>query len=419
MALLFPLAVFLSLGATASTLVASVMVSRLDFLVHNDLYQYGLFFSQEWATPYTEFIWSVQTSLTIAATLSGVSTILILISFVRHVSEKESPVVGMMKVITILFIAVANGLIVFSLFVLSRLDFLVHNDLYQYGLIFSQEWATPYWQNLFTIQSLLMTATGLGLGISVIIVRSKLPDEGIHISLERTWLFPMVLGLATLGFAFFIDSSILAIVGLGSTLCGLILRFLTEERYTRKLLLDAAVASQIVSLEKMVKDSRLQDRVAVYLPPKYLTNGRENKVHLTPQLDKLLLQTDSSTISPPGDAIVKILEDRLQKSFVEVDLPFLEKNLPSLLSEFEIAERVEMRVLGNNIIVEMQNCIYVDGSRDIMQSSTATRSLGSPVTSAIACALAKAIAKPIIVSNEVINMDVLKAEYTVVGENAQ
>jgi hypothetical protein len=440
MALLSAIALLLSSGIVASTFLSLGFFYRLDFLVSNDLYQYGLWFSQDWATTYADLLWSSKSIVLVAATLSGVVTLLLLLSVLRPASDTEDTRVGgVPKALTVLLLSLASGLVAASMIFVSRLDFLVHNDLYQYGLWFSLDWATPYWQNLAILQALLMTAVGLGVSILVIVlrsrvsvgtvggsvsplvtgVRSRLPDEGLHLSLEHTWLAPLSVGVAAIGVAAFLNLSVLAIVGVGSAFCGFILRFLTDEQYARKSLLDAAVAAQIASVEKLIEASRQQDRVAVYLPPKFLATWRENKVYLTSQPETLLMPDVSNTMSPPGDELVKVLEHRLQKTFVEVDLPFLEKRLPSLLSELEIAESVEMTVDGNHIVVEMRNCIYGDGLKGIPTSSKATQSLGSPVTSAIACALTKAVAQPVVINKETLDADILHAEYTFLGGNAQ
>ncbi len=61
--------------------------------------------------------------------------------------------------------------------------------------------------------------------------------------------------------------------------------------------------------------------------------------------------------------------------------------------------------------LELQNYLYADGASDILTASKALTSLGTPVTSAIACALAKVTATPVIVSDEDLYSDTLTVEY--------
>jgi hypothetical protein len=287
----------------------------------------------------------------------------------------------------------------------------VHHDLYTFGLIFSQDWASPYWQTLTIIQILTFTTIGLGFGVIALIFRSRLPVGGTRIALERLWLFPLIVGVAAISIAYFLPSSILAIAGVGSTFCGVLMIFLTRERYTRKPLLDAAVKAHLASLDKLLINARLQDHIAVYLPPKYLANPSQNRAYLAPQLEELTINDASKTITPPGDEIVKVWEQRLGKHFVDATLDFLEATLPSLLMEYEVAERVHVQIFEDRMTLKLQNYLYADGARDIVTTSNALTSLGSPVTSAIACALAKVTASPVVIRDEDLFSDTLTAEF--------
>ncbi len=42
-------------------------------------------------------------------------------------------------------VLVWGGIIFIFYLVLTKIDLIVHYDLYRYGLIFSTEWAMPYW----------------------------------------------------------------------------------------------------------------------------------------------------------------------------------------------------------------------------------------------------------------------------------
>jgi len=59
-------------------------------------------------------------------------------------------------VLVLLFVVVMN-VIVFVL--LEQLNFFIHGDLYNYGLIFSYEWATGIWQNSLSCWAFIIGAT--------------------------------------------------------------------------------------------------------------------------------------------------------------------------------------------------------------------------------------------------------------------
>jgi len=412
---LYVFAVALVLVMIGTTVFSSVIFSRIDLFVNTDLYDFGLTFNQDWMTPYTKLLWIINSLFTVSTTLSCTSILFLILPLLERVSGKdESRFAGLIKVISILFIGVVAGLVAMSfLYVTRPFDFLVNNDLYTFGLGDTELWYDTYKQNLSILQGLLMTAIGSGLASILLLFRTRLPDKLLRLSLEQTWLFPTFLGLSAMGFAFFVDShsSLLAMVGVGSIFCGLILRFLSGEHYTRKILLDTAIKSQILATEKLIKNLRLPNRVAVYLPLKYLSNQQENKVYLMATSSQVS-SSASIEFTPPGNELVKVWEKRLKKNFVEVDLNFLLETLPDLISELEIAEKLEITVADDKLVFELEKCIYDEGSRDILSSSEVMKSLGSPVISAIACALAKAAANPVIITKEAVTSDLLIAEYT-------
>jgi len=51
-----------------------------------------------------------------------------------------------------------ESLLCFALAVLLHLDWIVHNVLYRYNLVFSLDWAVPYWTALRIIMALLIVA---------------------------------------------------------------------------------------------------------------------------------------------------------------------------------------------------------------------------------------------------------------------
>jgi len=71
-----------------------------------------------------------------------------------------------MKVVLVLWLV--SG--VFVLFLLGRIDYIVHNDLYGFGLQFSPVWATPYWALLrltyvYLAVPSVLSAIALGLDV--------------------------------------------------------------------------------------------------------------------------------------------------------------------------------------------------------------------------------------------------------------
>ena len=128
------------------------LLQFIDLIVHGDLYGYGLVFSYEWANQYWNITASIRSSLNIMFFLLAISLVLSAINF--HKFKK------VLKITICSIFTVGIALVAYSLFLLSRLDFIVNNDLYYFGLQFASLWAEKYWMYI----SFLYILLGLSLG---------------------------------------------------------------------------------------------------------------------------------------------------------------------------------------------------------------------------------------------------------------
>jgi hypothetical protein len=228
------------------------------------------------------------------------------------------------------------------------------------------------------------------------------------------------------------SSSIFAVIGLGLVFWGIIIKYITTEQYVKKTLLDTTTLSSLKIIDEMLKELNYNSK-AVYLPPKYLREIESNKIYIpkheniklpTPeqilQEDKIFIRNpEAIVLTPPGNELTKLFEKTLNTSFTKVDLAYLEQNIPKLLIEdLEIAEDVKMEIEKSIIRVRIENSVYRDICKETEKLSDTSRSLGCPISSAIACTLAKATGKPIIVSKHQISEDgkIIDIEYELLEE---
>jgi hypothetical protein len=228
------------------------------------------------------------------------------------------------------------------------------------------------------------------------------------------------------------SSSIFAVIGLGLVFWGIIIKYITTEQYVKKTLLDTTTLSSLKIIDEMLKELNYNSK-AVYLPPKYLREIESNKIYIpkheniklpTPeqilQEDKIFIRNpEAIVLTPPGNELTKLFEKTLNTIFAKVDLVYLEQNIPKLLIEdLEIAEDVKIEIENSIIRVRIENSIYKDICKETEKLSDTSRSLGCPISSAIACTLAKATGKPIIVSKHQTSEDgkIIDIEYELLEE---
>jgi hypothetical protein len=96
--------------------------------------------------------------------------------------------------------------------------------------------------------------------------------------------------------------------------------------------------------------------------------------------------------------------------------------MPKLfIEDLEIAQDFEMETENNKILVKIKNSVYNTTDMKTEQPLSTYSTLGSPLSSAIACTLAKATGKPIIIEKQQTSEDGrdLTIEYRTIDEEEQ
>ena len=215
-------------------------------------------------------------------------------------------------------------------------------------------------------------------------------------------------------------SSILAFISLGLVLWGALLLYIQPEEYTKKAILDATVIPSLETLNQIIHELNYKGK-AIYLPPKYLKDPEANKVYISKQKDgklpkpELTLKHENQLffqnpqgilLTPPGAQLARLFEKRLDTNFAKTDLQYVTQNIPKLfIEDLEIAENLEIETKYDLIYVKITNSIFEDAHKENRKLSHVYGTIGCPICSAIACALAKATGKPLIIENTEVTED--------------
>jgi len=341
---------------------------------------------------------------------------------------------------SILLTGIAAGII--SFLFLGLLDRLVHKDLYSYGLQFSYEWANRYW----TYMRLAVVCVGVFVAANCAALFYLYRTRTRYYQIETrtkpkpklglTRIVSLTLfcaGVAALTVSILFSSSILAFIGLGLTFWGAILLYIRTEKYIEALLgkttlPSLATLNQIIeelgfkgqapslaTLNQIIEELGFKGQ-AVYLPPKYLRDFESSKVFIakqertklpTPkQIQKqeermFLKDPEGILLTPPGADLTRLFEKTLDTSFTKVDLQYLEMDMPRLLVEdLEIAENVEIEAKKNRVYAKIVNSIYKNMQLEAERLPKVGISLSCPICSAIACAIAKASGRPVVIESD-------------------
>jgi hypothetical protein len=177
-------------------------------------------------------------------------------------------------------------------------------------------------------------------------------------------------------------------------------------KYVKLELLTAASSSLAKNFEEMLDITAFNCK-AIYLPPKLLKDYQSSLIFIpTNGTETLPKQKDIPQgsaqrtskglfLTPPGLALSKLFEKQMGKSFTEINLSQLTRELPKLFEKLEITKTTIVTVKDNNVTIEATNHIFNDLCEETRNLKKAHGAVGCPFSSAIACALAKAAGKPV------------------------
>jgi len=327
------------------------------------------------------------------------------------------------------------------------------NSLSAFGLQFSPEWASHYYLMLrlgfIFLSIIVITSVSMSLLYrkasrvkAPTVERERYPQtptnsmQQLRLELWKYKRKPsgvvgyilLLLGAIALFSSIVYVSSILALIGLGLTFWGALFTFMRPVRYVKSSLLDSTAISTVSNVRRLIADLGYRGK-GIYLPPRYLKGLREGKVFISSKKDSIvptveeigkenifLKNPEGICLNPSGLGLVNLFEEELGINLAKTDLNYLQDNLSKLFVEgLEIAEDLEMRIRGNIVQVKMTKTIYRDICNEIRKLPSICSSFGCPLCSSIACALARASGKPVVIEKIGLSADgkVIEAYYRI------
>jgi hypothetical protein len=230
-------------------------------------------------------------------------------------------------------------------------------------------------------------------------------------------LIMLVLGLVSLSGSAFYSSYVAAFIGLGLTFWGALLLYLVPSKRVRLDLLTATGTSSFADIERILTASGSTAK-GVYLPPKLVEDYQSSLVFVPttaetplPKREEVDMQKlyskkpEGIYLTPPGLALSRLFEKELNVSFTETDLKYLEKELPRLFEKLEISKVTSMTADDTTVTIRIAKHIFIPLCEETGKLKRAHETIGCPLSSALACVLAKATGKPVTLQKEETTQD--------------
>ena len=422
-------ALILLMSAIVLNIISVIVINNLNInTINGALYDYGLVFNADWAGKYGSYLALLFGSVAASIILIGLAS-----AFSFLLGKNKDNNSRLFGYLTISLGAAANFL---SIIAFLLIDQIVNSEtgLYKYGLNFSLNWYESYFVqgNIFLAMQIFSFALVL---ISFVLVFLTKPSPIRFNSQKISSLFLIIIGgvLIVISMVYSPSTDPLpttALVGLGMVFWGMIVGYISSEEYVKREVLESTNLSYLVTLKEMIQKLHPKE-TAVFLPIKYLSNSKSNMVYFTENKTKELhniremLRTEttqglrSRLMVAPGNELLRLFEKTLGKNFANGDFAFFETSIPRLLiTGLEIAQDAKIEAEENIVKVKIKNLITSDVSSETTIYEELENSVGAPLLSAIAAALANSTNRPTVISNIKVNAieNTIEIEYLLIKE---
>jgi hypothetical protein len=251
----------------------------------------------------------------------------------------------------------------------------------------------------------------------------RLPSSKIGFTL-------LIIGALVFVASFAATSTVLAFIGLGFTFWGALFLFAKPIKFVRSTLLDSTALSSYTTIDRILDDLNYKGK-PTYIPPypkeaylpEYL-KGLKQMVVFIPAKDTTAIPTIEEMAKkqflvknpkgicfmPPGFGLVSLFEKEMKADSTKIDLDGLYNSLSTVIvKNLELASNFEIAPEKELFHIKITDSVYKD-LYSIERKLKSVSSVGCPLTSAVACALAKTTGKIVTITKSIVSPDLRTIE---------
>ena len=225
-------------------------------------------------------------------------------------------------------------------------------------------------------------------------------------------------------------SQYLAILGVSIVFWGVILLSFSPTKHVPLSLLSVVSTAGTANIERTLFEMDLSTK-GYYLPPKYLTNLESSLVFVPkdpsqaiPKPEEIVenrlftLYNTGLLLTPPGSTLAMLFEKELGVSAMKRDLLYIQENLPRILIDnLQLVKDVSISVQNNIVTFKVLESLLQEVCKQTNTQPKMHKQIGCLLSSSIACILAKATGKVIIIqSEEELSKNGINIEYQIMDD---
>jgi hypothetical protein len=253
---------------------------------------------------------------------------------------------------------------------------------------------------------------------------------------EKLWklqyrsTFPIAIALLSTGcisllFSFVLNVTTLTFIGLGLTLWGLVIFYISESKTVPEAVVNKLSFSMLKSIGNIITGMEHKGK-AIFLYAKNLDGLNQGYVFFSykesqiPSYNELYKERifyynpKGILIPAPSNGLVEICENKLSVDFATVDFAFLQKHLPKLMIEnLRLVDDLAVVETDGIATIRFSGASCVNLCKSISMNIKNGNQLGCPLCSAFALIISKVSNAPINIKDTVlINGDTIQSTYT-------
>jgi hypothetical protein len=228
----------------------------------------------------------------------------------------------------------------------------------------------------------------------------------------------LALGIIALLLSIYVNSQILALIGLGLTFWGALFFLLAPTRYVEGNILTSTAVATYLTLDRLIGDFNYSGQ-AYYVPPysqeshlpQHLKGLKEVVAYVSAQKRPAKLQLEEIAhrkfilsnkrgvlIAPPGIGLLDEIEKKIHET-TRMNLNDLCEIFPKIMLEnFALAKDITIQAEADKVNLTIRDSLYMN-LYNPESNLKSIRTLGCPIASAVACAIAKTTGKTVTIEN--------------------
>jgi hypothetical protein len=225
-------------------------------------------------------------------------------------------------------------------------------------------------------------------------------------------------GGASLAASYFADSVILTLAGLGLVFWGVIMLYISPQRFIPEKLFGSMAISTTKTIDRLLVSMNYGGRT-VFLHPKHLKGLSQGYIFIPYEdKDRNVLPSDEALAEEkfvyenprgifmiaPSQGIVELIEKEIDSNLATLDMAYIKENLPKLLvNNFRLIDSMSIEENHGFVRVRMEGESAAKVCSTVTKETTVGKHFGCPLCASLGLIFSKVTGRPVSIEESSVN----------------